>query len=84
MNHNYEIIQDILETSIPVLQKPRDSEANLYKLGMDSISFIQIVVALEEKFDMEIPDEYLFPEKLDTIRKMEDMIQKIHLEQQGI
>ena len=84
MNHNYEIIQDILETSIPVLQKPIDSEANLYKLGMDSISFIQIVVALEEKFDMEIPDEYLFPEKLDTIRKMEDMIQKIHLEQQGI
>ena len=34
-------------------------EEDLSILGMDSIAFIHIVVALEEEFDIEIPDEYL-------------------------
>ena len=32
------------------------SEDNLSELGMDSITFIQIIVGLEEAFDCEIPD----------------------------
>lgn len=35
------------------------TEDDLSALGMDSIVFIRVVVALEEAFDIEIPDEYL-------------------------
>ena len=46
----------------------------LTDLGMDSILFIQIVVALEEAFEIEIPDEKLLIPEMDTINKMLDVI----------
>lgn len=46
-------------------------------LGMDSITFIQIIVALEEEFECEIPDEKLFITELDTVQKMIDVLQAI-------
>jgi len=45
-------------------------EEDLSQLGMDSITFIRIVVALEEYFDIEIPDEYLLIAEMNTIEKM--------------
>ena len=38
-------------------------------LGMDSISFIQIVVGLEEAFDCEIPDSKLLISEMDTVQR---------------
>ena len=46
----------------------------LTDLGMDSILFIQIVVALEEAFEIEIPDEKLLIPEMYTINKMLDVI----------
>lgn len=46
----------------------------LTDLGMDSILFIQIVVALEEAFEIEIPDEKLLIPEMDTINKILDVI----------
>lgn len=42
----------------------------LFDLGMDSILFIQMVVALEEFYDCEIPDSKLLISELGTIRKI--------------
>ena len=47
-------------------------------LGMDSISFIQIVVGLEETFDCEIPDSKLLISEMDTVRKMLDVLQELY------
>ena len=41
---------------------------------MDSIAFIHIVVALEEEFDIEIPDEYLLLTEMNTISKIAEVI----------
>ena len=45
---------------------------------MDSITFIQIVVALEEEFECEIPDEKLLITEMDTVQKMLDVLQSIY------
>lgn len=50
----------------------------LPNLGMDSISFIQIVVGLEETFDCEIPDSKLLISEMDTVRKMLDVLQELY------
>ena len=50
---------------------------DLSQLGMDSISFIRVVVALEEAFEMEIPDEYLLITEMNTISKMADVISAV-------
>ena len=44
---------------------------------MDSIVFIRVVVALEEAFDIEIPDEYLLITEMNTLSKMTDVISTV-------
>lgn len=53
-------------------------EASLPDLGMDSITFIQIIVGLEEMFDCEIPDSKLLITEMDTVQKMFDVLQEIY------
>jgi len=43
-------------------------------LGADSLDTVELVMALEEEFNMEIPDEEA--EKLDTVGKAIDYINK--------
>ncbi len=58
-------------------------EENLPDLGMDSVTFIQIIVALEEKFECEIPDEKLLITEMDTVQKMIDVLQTLYDEQEN-
>ena len=53
-------------------------EENLPDLGMDSITFIQIIVGLEEVFDCEIPDSNLLISEMDTVKKMFDVLQELY------
>lgn len=43
---------------------------DLRQIGMDSISFIRIVVSLEDEFAIEFPDDYLLIEKMSTLNKI--------------
>lgn len=67
-SENMEVSQEQLKDSLP-------------ELGMDSITFIQIVVALEEEFECEIPDEKLLITEMDTVQKMLDVLQSIYANQ---
>lgn len=49
---------------------PEQYDENLQELGLDSLKFIQIVVALEEEFVCEIPDTMLLLTEMNTINKM--------------
>lgn len=49
----------------------------LDELGMDSLAFIRIVVMLEEKFNIEIPDSKLIISEMDTVEKMYNIIYEI-------
>ena len=45
-------------------------EDDLTDCGMDSITFIQTIVALEEEFDCEIPDSKLMLSEMNTIKRL--------------
>ena len=49
-------------------------EDDLSAIGLDSITFIRVIVALEEAFDVEIPDEYLLLTEMNTVSKMKDVL----------
>ena len=53
---------------------------NLADLGMDSIMFIQMVVALEENLECEIPDSKLIFSEMNTISKLMDVLQNLYEE----
>ncbi len=52
--------------------KPEASFAN--DLGADSLDTVELVMALEEEFDIEIPDEAA--EKIDTVGKAVNYIEE--------
>jgi acyl carrier protein len=52
--------------------KPEASFAN--DLGADSLDTVELVMALEEAFDIEIPDEVA--EQIDTVEKAVNHIEK--------
>ena len=77
--------KDILDKVLKVLNTNLENteitfeqtEDDLSALGMDSIAFIRVVVALEEAFDIEIPDEYLLITEMNTLSKMTDVISTV-------
>ena len=48
---------------------------NLRELGLNSISFIEIVLELELEFDIEYPDSMLY---IDATEKIEDLVQVVY------
>lgn len=50
---------------------------NIESFGIDSIAFIGIVVSLEEKFEVIIPNECLLLEKMNTIEKIYHLIKSL-------
>ena len=64
------INSNIKETTLTLDQ----IDADLSALEMDSIAFIHIVVALEETFSIEVPDEYLLIAEMGTVNKMAKVV----------
>lgn len=68
-----EIINSVLEN---LNITPEQCDVELLQLGMQSISFISIVVALEEAFEIEVPDECLLVSNMGTANKMIKVVSK--------
>lgn len=66
------IVVDQLEVEDPDKVTPEADFAN--DLGADSLDVVELVMALEEEFDIEIPDEDA--EGIDTVGKAVDYIDK--------
>lgn len=71
-------ILDVINESDNIDISEEQLEENLSELGMDSITFIQIIVGLEEMFDCEIPDSKLLISEMDTVQKMFDVLQELY------
>ncbi|MEG2110072.1 MAG: acyl carrier protein [Clostridium sp.] len=73
-----EKIFNILNENIDELTSNIDSlDQSLDELGMDSITFIKIIVALEEEFDLEIPDKFLLISEMNTPYKIYNILKSI-------
>ena len=49
-------------------------DADLSALGMDSMAFIRVIVALEDEFSVEFPDEKLLMTGMNTAAKIADVL----------
>lgn len=78
MNEIQEKILKIVNESIEDTEINLDQlETDLSELGMDSLTFIRIVVTLEEEFDIEVPDEFLLISEMNTIQKIIKIISSV-------
>ena len=75
-----EKVIEILNANIENAEITEDKlDEDLFELGMDSITFIKIVVTLEEKFKCEIPDSKLLIGEMNTVNKIIQVLNDIEV-----
>lgn len=75
-----EKIIEILNASIEDAEVTEDKlDEDLFELGMDSITFIKIVVTLEGEFKCEIPDSKLLIGEMNTVNKIIQVLNDIEV-----
>lgn len=76
MSVNVEVIQESLKTIIKNKLTVKDEIVNSTKLtedlGADSLDLVELVMQIEEEFDIEIPDEEF--ENIATFGELVDLI----------
>lgn len=72
---NFEKVKEIIIEQLDVQADQVTAEASFIEdLGADSLDTVELVMALEENFDIEIPDEDA--EKIKTVRNAVEYIDK--------
>jgi acyl carrier protein len=54
-----------------------DDQADLYDLGLTSHASVDVMLALEDAFDIEFPDEVLKKSTFASVRNIEQVIQDL-------
>ena len=57
--------------------KENDCDDDLLNYGVDSITFIQMIVAFEEHFCIQIPSEMLLFSEMNTVNKIHNVIKSL-------
>lgn len=53
------------------------SDANLYDLGLTSLTTVNLMLALEEHFDVEFPQQMLSRKTFESIRALAESIEEL-------
>lgn len=72
-------IRDVLAAHGRMAVDPRtvDNEADLYQLGLTSHASVNVMLALEDEFDIEFPDEALKKSTFATVFNIERVVEKL-------
>ncbi|SIT49464.1 Aminoacyl carrier protein [Paraburkholderia ribeironis] len=73
------ILRRILSESVHLHVSPDtlSDEADLYAAGLESIATVHLMLAIEENFDVAIPDEMLNRKSFSSINSMADAISRL-------
>ena len=69
------IIKDHIDFEFDINEM--DNNVALTDYGVDSLKYIAIILALEDYFKIEIPDNYLDFSKSNTIKKLNSIIEEL-------
>ena len=61
---------EILSTILDLSDVEIEPSTDLRNLGLDSIHFIQLIIALEDYYEKRLPDSYLMLDELYTLEKI--------------
>lgn len=75
MNDTMESIKEIIDSFDKGIANVGEGD-DLQELGFDSIDFIQLVVKIEQKFQIFIKDEDLLFENFSTMSKIMDYVEQ--------
>ena len=70
-------IRDVLAAHGRMAVDPRevDSQADLYDLGLTSLASVYVMLALEDAFDIEFPDDVLKKSTFASVHNIEQVVE---------
>lgn len=76
------MMSDITEKILSIIRgmniNVEDNNADfITENNIDSITFIEIILSIEEEFSILVPDEYLIMEEANTVSKIADFVEKV-------
>ncbi len=74
MTHNEEVIMKCLKSVLNDIEFSK--EDNLLELGIDSMTFIRLVVEIEDEFDIEIEDEEIILENFESFSSIVQLVER--------
>ena len=80
---NYSEVESIIQIVTKVFKKPITHEKRLLTIdliddwGMDSITFITLVIEIENAFQITIPNNYLSPESFSKINEILNIVRAV-------
>jgi len=74
-----ERIRDVLAAHGRMAVDPRtvDGQADLYELGLTSHASVNVMLALEDAFDIEFPDEALKKSTFASVSNIEQVVERL-------
>lgn len=70
-----EILRDHGKLSVDAMSLPED--ADLFGAGLTSFATIQVMLAIEDGFDVEIPDDRLNRKTFSSLRELDGVIRSL-------
>lgn len=70
-----EIIQEVLCLDQAGVDSIQNDQA-LFDYGLDSLKAIEMIVLIEEKFDVSVDDEDLLIDNMESVEKISELIKK--------
>jgi len=70
-------IRDVLAAHGQMEVDPRevDDQADLYELGLTSLASVNVMLALEDAFDVEFPEEVVKKSTFASVRNIEQVVE---------
>lgn len=74
-----EMIVDLIRVQVPDIEatRPLLSDTDLWSAGMDSLSSVAVIVAVEEQFGIEFPDELLTREVFSSAAAISEAVRNM-------
>lgn len=84
MDRISKIVLDLLRSEGDEISFVLQPDTNLLETGLNSIRFVQLIVALEGTFDVEIPDSKLILSEMNTLKKIYDVLVSLQPGEGGV
>ncbi|MBC2886094.1 acyl carrier protein [Ochrobactrum sp. CM-21-5] len=69
---------------LPVAVSDIADEADLYTAGLSSFASVQLMLGLEDKFDVEFPDQFLNRKSFASIKAIEQTVTQILRDKEAV
>lgn len=73
MDNNLELIRDYLERRLDTPPENLTLASRFDEIGIDSMSLLELMFELEDKYDISLPDDVPTPE---TVAELVELVQK--------